>query len=67
VSEETEGRSWEALLRVRLRSVQSYGGGLGPDGPVQEHKYLTLSTNGTFELETADIAVVTPTDAKKSA
>jgi hypothetical protein len=52
-----EALSWDALLGVRLRSVRTYGGGLGPDGQLQEYKYLELSRDGSFELLTADMSL----------
>jgi len=50
-----EPLSWSAIMGVRLRSVQLHGGGLGPDGPVLQHQFLTLGASGTFELLHADI------------
>jgi hypothetical protein len=53
----TEDRSWEALLGVRLRSVQTYSGGLGEDGPVQGYQHLTLHADGRFDWEVADFSL----------
>ena len=47
--------SWDEFLGVRLRSVELYECGLGQDGPVMGHQYLTLAESGvSFEWESSD-------------
>ena len=50
--------SWDEFLGVRLRSVEPHAGGLGPDGQLWEHQYLTLAESGdSFEWLIADFTI----------